>query len=439
MRTSPSTARTTMKGVPSHASDSSRWTTSGTGTVVRARTRSSTRRCNARSKVGKVGYAESGAGASRATSASPSRRNITVSFAMPLSGARTSVTAAPSPRTDARPRGEARRELLRIASPRRRDRRCASVIDPLDLRPTRRERSRLARTGDTKDLDVFSAADREVRVERWSSNGVQDRDRVRRRCAVDRERRRPRDRTAVAVGVAPARALSRRRATRRAACRPASCSCPGARYVERPGTDGPLVDYWVYGDLYQSLKRAVTAVGSPARRHDDDRDHVRRRATRLLRPGRTRARHGHELDPGVAVASPTSRGSADRRSSRPRTASSRCSACARTTTGWSTSGAPAVTAGSCRCASSRSGIRNSPRPRSSATPRAACGRSAFRRFRRTSGLPSIHSGEWDPFFAACEATGTVLCLHIGSGYEDAVDVTRRAARRHRSPSGSATA
>ena len=31
------------------------------------------------------------------------------------------------------------------------------------------------------------------------------------------------------------------------------------------------------------------------------------------------------------------------------------------------------------------------------------------------GLPSIHSGEWDPFFAACEATGTVVCLHIGSG------------------------
>jgi predicted TIM-barrel fold metal-dependent hydrolase len=31
------------------------------------------------------------------------------------------------------------------------------------------------------------------------------------------------------------------------------------------------------------------------------------------------------------------------------------------------------------------------------------------------GLPSIHSGDWDPFFAACEATGTVVCLHIGSG------------------------
>ncbi|TYK44431.1 amidohydrolase family protein [Actinomadura decatromicini] len=30
------------------------------------------------------------------------------------------------------------------------------------------------------------------------------------------------------------------------------------------------------------------------------------------------------------------------------------------------------------------------------------------------GLPSIHSGVWDPFFAACEETGTVVCLHIGS-------------------------
>ena len=33
-------------------------------------------------------------------------------------------------------------------------------------------------------------------------------------------------------------------------CRPASCALVGARYVERPGTDGPLVDYWVYEDLY---------------------------------------------------------------------------------------------------------------------------------------------------------------------------------------------
>ena len=31
------------------------------------------------------------------------------------------------------------------------------------------------------------------------------------------------------------------------------------------------------------------------------------------------------------------------------------------------------------------------------------------------GLPSIHSGHWDPFFQACAETGTVVCMHIGSG------------------------
>jgi predicted TIM-barrel fold metal-dependent hydrolase len=30
------------------------------------------------------------------------------------------------------------------------------------------------------------------------------------------------------------------------------------------------------------------------------------------------------------------------------------------------------------------------------------------------GLPSIHSGYWDPFFAVCEETGTVVNMHIGS-------------------------
>ncbi|MFS3130740.1 amidohydrolase family protein [Nocardioides sp. Bht2] len=30
------------------------------------------------------------------------------------------------------------------------------------------------------------------------------------------------------------------------------------------------------------------------------------------------------------------------------------------------------------------------------------------------GLPSIHSGEWDPFFRACEETATTINMHIGS-------------------------
>ena len=31
------------------------------------------------------------------------------------------------------------------------------------------------------------------------------------------------------------------------------------------------------------------------------------------------------------------------------------------------------------------------------------------------GLPTIHSGEWEPFFAACNETGTAIFMHIGSG------------------------
>jgi predicted TIM-barrel fold metal-dependent hydrolase len=30
------------------------------------------------------------------------------------------------------------------------------------------------------------------------------------------------------------------------------------------------------------------------------------------------------------------------------------------------------------------------------------------------GLPSIHSGAWDPFLSTCAETGTLICMHIGS-------------------------
>ena len=31
------------------------------------------------------------------------------------------------------------------------------------------------------------------------------------------------------------------------------------------------------------------------------------------------------------------------------------------------------------------------------------------------GLPSIYSGYWDPLFRLCQETGTVVCMHVGSG------------------------
>ena len=132
-------------------------------------------------------------------------------------------------------------------------------------------------------------------------------------------------------------------------------------------------------------------------------------------PAARAARHGHELDAGVAVLPELP---AVLRPDVPRgaaTASSRCCASTRTTTGWSRSGArssdgrlvplclvplwdPSLAAAEVERNAAR-GVR------------AVC----FSEIPAYLGLPSIHSGEWDPFFAACEATGTVLCLHIGSG------------------------
>ncbi|MCU1456205.1 MAG: putative TIM-barrel fold metal-dependent hydrolase [Actinomycetia bacterium] len=39
---------------------------------------------------------------------------------------------------------------------------------------------------------------------------------------------------------------------------------------------------------------------------------------------------------------------------------------------------------------------------------------SFTEFPAKLGLPSLHTGHWDPLLAACAETGTVLCLHTGS-------------------------
>ena len=39
------------------------------------------------------------------------------------------------------------------------------------------------------------------------------------------------------------------------------------------------------------------------------------------------------------------------------------------------------------------------------------------------GVPSIHSGFWDPFFQACDETSTVVAMHIGSGSRTIVSST----------------
>jgi len=43
-----------------------------------------------------------------------------------------------------------------------------------------------------------------------------------------------------------------------------------------------------------------------------------------------------------------------------------------------------------------------------------CRAVAFSEIPPALGLPSIHTDYWDPFFSACQETGTVVCMHIGS-------------------------
>ena len=52
--------------------------------------------------------------------------------------------------------------------------------------------------------------------------------------------------------------------------------------------------------------------------------------------------------------------------------------------------------------------------RSAATPSAGFKAITFSEAPHLLGLPSLHTGHWDPLMAACEETGTVVCLHVGS-------------------------
>ena len=57
---------------------------------------------------------------------------------------------------------------------------------------------------------------------------------------------------------------------------------------------------------------------------------------------------------------------------------------------------------------------DSPWPRCATTRPGACTAVAFSEIPSKLGLPSLHSGYWEPFFGACAETGTLVCMHIGS-------------------------
>ena len=202
----------------------------------------------------------------------------------------------------------------------------------------------------------------------------------------------------------------------------------GAQYIK--GGDGPVVDWWVYEDVLRPIPQVVACAGFPPESftlapipYDGD-------AARVLRRRRRASPTWTSTATERRCASRSSRASAGRlfleaKRQGPRAAVRR----RRTTTGWSTSGAATAAAGSSRSGSCRCGTPCSPPPRSGATPPAACTRSRFTELPTNLGLPSIHRADryWDPLFAACDETGTVICMHIGSGSKMPTTIARRAA------------
>jgi predicted TIM-barrel fold metal-dependent hydrolase len=187
----------------------------------------------------------------------------------------------------------------------------------------------------------------------------------------------------------------------------------GARYVEQPGTDGPLVDYWVYEDRYLSLKRAVTAAGRA-------RDDMTMTATTYddVRPGcyETSARLA-DMDVNWTEASlcfpnfprfcgQTFLEAKDR---------DLALLCVRAYNDWMVEEWCGPSNGRliplCLVPLWDADLAAEEVRRNAARGVRAV---AFSEIPPYLDLPSIHSGYWDPLFAACDETGTVLCLHIGS-------------------------
>ena len=162
-------------------------------------------------------------------------------------------------------------------------------------------------------------------------------------------------------------------------------------------------------------------------------DALRRDAARRVRHPRARPRHGPQRRVRVAelpvVARRVRRPALPARRERPRARARRRARRERLAPRGVGRHVP-------RAASSRCSCRGCSTPRW-ARPRSA--RNAARGFHAVTfpelperlGLPSLHTGYWDPFIAACAETETVVCLHVGLVVVGADHVVGRAVRHHR--------
>jgi predicted TIM-barrel fold metal-dependent hydrolase len=205
----------------------------------------------------------------------------------------------------------------------------------------------------------------------------------------------------------------------------------GGRFQERPGTEGLPVSYWRYEDLFMSVKRLSTAVGFPdvavtlgGVRYDEIRPGCWQQGPRLadLEMNWVDASLGFPTFP--RFCGQTFLEAKDRELAH---------ACVLAYNDWMVEEWCAGSGGRllplCLVPLWDADLATAEVERNAARGVRAI---AFSEIPAYLGLPSVHSGYWDKFFATCASTGTVLCLHIGSGTKmphtsddapDAVSVT----------------
>jgi predicted TIM-barrel fold metal-dependent hydrolase len=205
----------------------------------------------------------------------------------------------------------------------------------------------------------------------------------------------------------------------------------GGSYIERPGTDGPLAAWWFYEDHMYSLKRMIAAAGYPA-----DEITLTSITYEQMRPGcyqpaaRLRDMDQNGVEAQLAFPNyPRFCGQLFMRGKDRDLAH----LCVQAYNDWMVDDWCAPTGGRliplCLVPLWDAELAAAEVRRNADRGVRAV---AFSELPPYLGLPSIYSGHWEPFFATCEETGTVGCMHIGSGTKtphtsddapDAVDAT----------------
>jgi len=188
----------------------------------------------------------------------------------------------------------------------------------------------------------------------------------------------------------------------------------GSSYVEAPGADGPMVAWWCYEDHRASLKRTIAAAGFP-------RDEIQLRGVRYdeMRPGCYRVPERLEdMDVGGVQAQlcfpnyPRFCGQQflwgkDRELAR---------LCVKVYNDWMVEEWCGESGGRliplCLVPLWDVALAAAEVRRNAARGVRAV---AFTELPTYLELPSFYGGYWDPFLDACAETGTVVCMHIGSG------------------------